>query len=118
MAKTRGGLHSKTLRQQIGQLLIMGLEGQALNGKLRSTLTSLQPGGVILFARNIDSPKQTWELLRNCQAAVQRPMFLGVDMEGGVVDRLKNVIAPAPSVEKVFATDMPKLFRLHGNVIG
>ncbi|HEV3316092.1 MAG TPA: beta-N-acetylhexosaminidase [Candidatus Angelobacter sp.] len=118
MAKTRGGLHSKILRQQIGQLLIMGLEGQALNGKLRSTLTSLQPSGVILFARNIESPKQTWELLRNCQAAVQRPMFLCVDMEGGAVDRLKNVIAPAPSVEKVFATDQPKLFRLHGNIIG
>jgi beta-N-acetylhexosaminidase len=45
-------------------------------------------------------------------------MFLCVDMEGGTVDRLKNVIAPMLSVEKVFATDMPKLFRLHGNIIG
>ena len=118
MAKTRIGLRSKTLRQQAGQLLIMGLEGQALSGKLRSTLKALQPGGVILFARNIESPVQTWKLLRDCQSAVDRPLFLCVDMEGGTVDRLKKVIAPAPSVENVFATGMAKLFRLHGNIIG
>ena len=118
MAKARGGLHSKTVRQQAGQLLIMGLEGQALSGKLRSTLKLLQPGGVILFARNIESPIQTWKLLRGCRAAVANPMFLCVDMEGGTVDRLKRVIAPAPSVEKVFATGNPKLFRLHGHIIG
>jgi beta-N-acetylhexosaminidase len=118
MAKVRSGLHSKTLRQQAGQLLIMGLEGQALTGKLRSTLKSLQPGGVILFARNIESPVQTWKLLRDCRATVAQPLFLCVDMEGGTVDRLKKVIAPAPPVEKVVATGMTKLFRLHGNIIG
>ena len=118
MAKVRSGLHSKTLRQQAGQLMIMGLEGQALSGKMRSTLKSLQPGGVILFARNIESPMQTWKLLRDCRATVSQPLFLCVDMEGGTVDRLKKVIAPAPSVEKVVATGMNKLFRLHGNIIG
>src|SRR5947209_18993870 len=101
MAKARGAPRSKTLQQQAGQLLIMGLEGQALSGKLRSTLKSLQPGGVILFARNIESPLQTWRLLRACQSAVQPPMFLCVDMEGGMVDRLKTVVSPAPSVESV-----------------
>jgi beta-N-acetylhexosaminidase len=118
MAKARSGLHSKTLRQQAGQLLIMGLQGQVFNGTLRSTLKALQPGGVILFARNIEFPMQTWKLLRECRAAVTHPMFLCVDMEGGTVDRLKKVIAPAASVEKVVATGLPKLFRLHGNIIG
>src|SRR5947209_5267793 len=89
------GLSSKTLRQQVGQLLIMGVSGHALDDKLRNTLTSLQPGGVILFARNVESPGQTWELLRTCRATVPHPMFLCVDMEGGTVDRLKKVIAPA-----------------------
>lgn len=106
------------LRQQIGQLLIMGFDGLAMNSKLRITLTSLEPGGVILFARNIESARQTWSLLRDCQGTARLPMFLCVDMEGGTVDRLKNVIAPAPSVEKVFATSNPRLFRMHGNIIG
>src|SRR5215472_10620777 len=106
------------LRQRVGQLLIMGFDGLAMDGKLRITLSSLYPGGVILFARNIESPAQTWSLLRDCQATAHYPMFLCVDMEGGSVDRLKNVIAPAPAAENVFATNNPRLFRMHGNIIG
>src|SRR4249919_3683853 len=93
-----------TLRQQVGQLLILGYDGLALDSKLRTTLATLQPGGVILFARNIEEPAQTWRLLRDSQATTSVPMFLCVDLEGGTVDRLKKVIAPAPSVEDVFAT--------------
>ena len=46
------------------------------------------------------------------------PMFLCVDLEGGTVDRLKKVIAPAPSVQDVFATGNRKLFRMHGKILG
>jgi beta-N-acetylhexosaminidase len=45
-------------------------------------------------------------------------MFLCVDLEGGTVDRLKKVIAPAPSVERVFATGDRKLWRMHGQILG
>jgi beta-N-acetylhexosaminidase len=106
------------LRQQVGQLLIMGFDGLALDNKLRITLSALQPGGVILFLRNIESATQTWNLLRECQSSVRCPMFLCVDMEGGNVDRLKNVIAPVPAAQSVFATGNPRLFRMHGNILG
>lgn len=107
-----------TLRQQIGQLLILGYDGLAIDTKLRTTLATLQPGGVILFARNIEEPRQTWQLLRDSQATTPVPMFLCVDLEGGTVDRLKKVIAPAPSVADVFATGNRKLYRMHGNILG
>lgn len=112
MAKTN------TLRQQVGQLLILGYDGLAVDSKLRATLTSLQPSGVILFARNIEEPQQTWRLLRDSQATTRVPMFLCVDLEGGTVDRLKKVIAPAPSVADVVATGNKKLFRMHGKILG
>jgi beta-N-acetylhexosaminidase len=73
---------------------------------------------VILFARNIESPTQTWKLLRDAQDACAEPLFLCVDLEGGTVDRLKNVVAPAPSVETIFATGNRKLWRMHGNILG
>ncbi len=107
-----------TLRRQVGQLLILGYDGLEVDSKLRTALSTLQPSGVILFARNIEDPKQTWSLLRDSQATTQVPMFLCVDLEGGTVDRLKKVIAPAPSVEQVFATGNRKLFRMHGNILG
>lgn len=106
------------LRREVGQLLIMGYDGLEADTHLRTTLTSLQPGGVILFARNIESPQQTWRLLRDSQATTPVPMFLCVDLEGGTVDRLKKVIAPAPAVEDVFRTGDRKLWRMHGHILG
>jgi beta-N-acetylhexosaminidase len=114
MAKTK----TQDLRRDVGQLLILGFDGTGIDSKLRTTLSTLQPGGVILFARNIEEPKQTWRLLLDSQAATATPMFRCVDLEGGTVDRLKKVIAPAPSVEQVFATGNRKLFRMHGNILG
>jgi len=109
---------SLDLRQQVGQLLLMGFDGTEATAKLRSTFASLQPGGIILFARNITSPRQTWELLVGAQKCIRVPAFRCVDMEGGTVDRLRNVIAPAPAAAEVAASGNRQLFRLHGKVIG
>jgi beta-N-acetylhexosaminidase len=106
------------LRQIVGQTLIMGFDGTEPSAKLRSTLSTLQPGGVILFARNLREPRQTWELLRECRKCLKTPLFLCVDLEGGTVDRLRDVIAPAPSAAEVFASGNKTLFRHHGKVIG
>jgi beta-N-acetylhexosaminidase len=106
------------LRSLVGQTLIVGFDGVMVSAKLRTMLQTLQPAGVILFARNIREPRQTWELLRECQKCVATPMFLCVDMEGGTVDRLRNVIAPAPSVADIVASRNRPLFRQHGRVIG
>ncbi|MBI2677478.1 MAG: beta-N-acetylhexosaminidase [Candidatus Koribacter versatilis] len=96
----------------------MGFDGAFVGDRLHGMLAEVQPGGVILFARNIESPSQTHRLLYDCQAALAGPAFLCVDMEGGTVDRLKNVVYPAPSAVEVFGTVDRKLFRTHGRIIG
>jgi beta-N-acetylhexosaminidase len=107
-----------TSNQQIGQLLIVGFDGTEMTPRLGSWLARIQPAGVILFARNITGARQTYNLLKDCQACVSTPMFTGVDMEGGTVDRLRNLFGRAPSAAEVFASHQPKLFRKHGKVIG
>jgi beta-N-acetylhexosaminidase len=106
------------LRKQVGQLLIMGFEGTEPSTRLRSTVATLQPAGIILFARNVSDPQQTWRLVRECERCVQTPMFTCIDLEGGTVDRLRDAIAPAPAAADVFQTGNRKLFRKHGRVIG
>jgi beta-N-acetylhexosaminidase len=96
----------------------MGFDGTTLSSRLHLMLATLCPSGVILFKRNIEEAPQTHALLREAQKAVSTPMFLCVDMEGGTVDRLRDVIAPAPSVEEVAASESKKLFRKHGRIIG
>lgn len=109
---------SLPLRHQVGQLIIMGLEGPEVSPATGRLLTSMHPGGIILFARNIQSPHQCAQLLRICQTAVRTALFRCIDLEGGTVDRLRNIIAPAPSVAEVVATRSEKLFEKHGRVIG
>jgi beta-N-acetylhexosaminidase len=102
----------------IGQLLIIGFDGTEISPRLASLLTKIQPAGVILFARNINGAEQTHTLLRECQKCVATPLFTCVDLEGGTVDRFRNVIGSAPSPAEVFATGSRALFRKHGRVIG
>jgi beta-N-acetylhexosaminidase len=102
----------------IGQLLIVGFDGTEMTPRLESRLKRLQPAGVILFARNIKTAEQTWRLLRDCQKCVATPLFVCVDLEGGNVDRFREVLGPAPSAAEVFATGDRKLFRKHGQLIG
>jgi len=107
-----------SIQASIGQLLIIGFDGTEMSPRLASLLTRLQPAGVILFARNIRSGEQTYKLLKNCQACVSTPLLTCVDMEGGRVDRFRNVTGSSPSAADVFATGDRKLFRKHGEVIG
>jgi beta-N-acetylhexosaminidase len=102
----------------LGQLLIVGFDGTKMTPRLSFLLRRLQPAGVVLFARNIKSAGQTWRLLRDCQKCISTPLFTCVDLEGGSVDRFRDVLGPAPSAADVFATGNHKLFRQHGEFIG
>ena len=104
--------------RSIGQLLIIGFDGTEMSPRLSSLLKEIQPAGVILFARNIKSAEQTWQLLRECQNCVGSPLFTCVDLEGGTVDRLRDALGPAPSAANVFATNDRKLHRRHGRILG
>lgn len=105
------------LRQQVGQLLIMGFDGAAMTPKLRTMISTMQPGGIILFRRNIEEAQQTYQLVHESAKLLQTPGFLCVDLEGGTVDRFRDLIGPAPSVADVVATGDKKLFRKHGRLL-
>jgi beta-N-acetylhexosaminidase len=98
--------------------LIIGFDGIEMSPRLRSLLGRIQPAGVILFARNLQGTEQTQRLLRDCQKCVRAPLFTCVDLEGGTVDRFRDVLGAAPSAAEVFATGARKLFRKHGEIIG
>jgi len=80
------------------RLFVVGLEGPRLGAEERAILGEAPPWGVILFRRNLE----TVEALERLVAGVRR---LGVehlllDQEGGPVDRLRDLVAPAPSLRR------------------
>ena len=104
--------------EQLGQLLVVGFDGTEVSPQLYDLLTRLQPAGVILFARNIVSAQQTHKLLRDCQACVREPLFTCVDLEGGKVDRFRQVVGSSPAAADVFASCKKAFFRKHGEILG
>ena len=44
---------SMTTDQKVGQLMIIGFDGTAVDAELRAMITDYHVGGVILFARNV-----------------------------------------------------------------
>jgi beta-N-acetylhexosaminidase len=69
---------------------ITGVEGKSLNSDERYFMDQEHPWGLILFARNIEDPKQVHRLIDEFRDAVGRgdaPVL--IDQEGGRVQRLR-----------------------------
>jgi len=79
--------------QRAGQRLMVGFDGLTLDDTLKSYIDRMKVGGIILFARNLDSPGQMADLCAQAQSYArqcgQPPVFIGIDQEGGAVSRLK-----------------------------
>ncbi len=105
------------LAEQAGQILIAGVAGPSLSGEERAWFHRIRPGGIILFRRNIEQAQQVASLLREANRIGATPLLRCVDLEGGLVDRLRDLIAPMPSASAVFATGRRNLFRQHGLLI-
>lgn len=76
-----------------GQLMAIGFDGVAMSPALRSLITDLHLGGLVLFARNVESPAQLRQLIRDAQQVARDaglpPLFICIDQEGGRVARLR-----------------------------
>ncbi len=89
-----------SLQEQIGQMLILGFRGTQFQTKsfIDKAMNDLKIGGVILFdldvssgifPRNIVNPSQTKQLIADLQKNSPTPLFITIDVEGGLVNRLK-----------------------------
>ena len=81
-----------TLKEKIGQMIMVGLKGEELTKEEEQLLRNYPFGGFILFAHNLKEPKQILSLCRSLwEIEKEHPPFLAIDQEGGRVHRL-----PAP----------------------
>lgn len=78
-----------SLKQKVGQLLFIGLAQNDIVAN-QGILSELQPGGLILFARNFTTADDTIEAVNAYRqnADIPWPLFVGTDQEGGEVSRL------------------------------
>jgi len=94
-------LYALPREQQIGQFLFIGLPGTELDSETRALIEEVQPGGVIIFGRNVAGPEQLRSLLDGVRELIKTPPLFGIDQEGGLVDRLRRIFTPMPSARTI-----------------
>jgi beta-N-acetylhexosaminidase len=94
-------LFSLPLEQQIGQFLFIGLTGTELDAETRALIDEVKPGGIIIFGRNVAGPEQLRSLLDGVRELLPTPPLVGIDQEGGLVDRLRRIFTPMPSARTI-----------------
>jgi beta-N-acetylhexosaminidase len=81
----------RDVRRQAGQLAMAGFAGHSIPADLRLLAKEFDLGGIVIFARNVESPEQVAELAREAQTlAREAPLWVSVDQEGGRVARLRS----------------------------
>lgn len=83
-----------SLEQQVGQIMMVGIDGTTPTPEVRQLISDLHIGGIVIFERNAESPSQLAQFVRDLQALAHANgdpgLLIAIDQEGGVVARLKE----------------------------
>ncbi|WP_177324711.1 MULTISPECIES: beta-N-acetylhexosaminidase [unclassified Pseudomonas] len=80
--------------------LMVDIAGTWLTAEDRQLLRQPEVGGLIIFARNIENPRQVRELCESIRA-VRPDLLLAVDQEGGRVQRLRQGFVKLPAMRAI-----------------
>ena len=115
-----------------GRLLLVGFEQNRFDEELARLLAEIRPGGVIFFGHNIAGAAEFADLVSHIVEALAEhgapgeppPLapilapILAIDLEGGRVDQLREVLAPFPASRAVAATNDDLFVRNFGALVG
>lgn len=101
-------VNSLTLEEKIGQMLMVGIDGNKITKRTIKQIQKYKIGGVILYKKNFNTYAEMVNLIKNLKELNKLnkiPLFIAVDQEGGRVNRMPkeflNVPAPYKIVNKL-----------------
>lgn len=111
-----------TLREKIGQMLMVYYNGDELDDYLINSLKENQPGGFIVSGANLTTYDKTKKLITGLNRYVDLDMIIAVDQEGGTVQRLYDIsdkkASFIPNMHDVGVKNDKNISYRIGNIIG
>ncbi len=102
----------------LGQLILTGVPGYELDPESAALFRRVQPGGFILFGRNIQSAAQLRKLIDDLRDICEVEPIITIDQEGGRVSRLRLIGNEPPNAQQLGDRDDVSLVRRHGEITG
>ena len=102
----------------LGQLILTGVPGLELDSETAALFQRVQPGGFILFGRNIKSARQLRKLMDDLRDLSEIEPIITIDQEGGRVSRLRLIGNEPPNAQQLRDRDDVALVRRHGEITG
>ena len=102
----------------LGQLILCGVPGKELDAASAEMFRRVQPGGFILFGRNIKSAPQLRRLIDDLRDLSAVEPIITIDQEGGRVSRLRLIGSEPPNAQQLRDKDDLDLIRRHGDITG
>jgi beta-N-acetylhexosaminidase len=111
----------KEIEAKLAQMFLVGVNGTELGKATQEFLTEYQPGGIIYFAKNYETPALVAEMSTEIQHTKDKqrnlPLFIAVDHEGGRVQRFRKPFTHFPEPVELGEIGSPKLAFLVAEVM-
>ena len=109
------------LELKLAQMFMTGVDGTVMSPETEKFLREYQPGGIIYFAQNYETPPLIAEFSESIQSTredgLNLPLFISVDHEGGKVQRFRKPFTHFPEPVEVGEIGSPKLAFLVAEVM-
>src|SRR3954468_16657448 len=102
----------------LGQLILTGVPGYELDAGSAELFRRIQPGGFILFGRNVTSAVQLRKLIDDLRDLSEVEPIITIDQEGGRVSRLRLIGNEPPNAQQLRDRNDVSLVRQHGEITG
>lgn len=89
--KVETTLQNMSLNEKIGQMITIFYRSPKMDNTLKKALDDVKPGGFILFGENFSDYEGTLNLIKEIKSSSSIPMFISIDEEGGLVQRLTSL---------------------------